>query len=88
MTLALAIFAIIHPGRSLLGSESEFTKLFIQKGHRRWWCCGRRTRTRIDPDFEMSEWNEDGSTSPLDRRDILPRHERGEHKHRRDHNSH
>jgi hypothetical protein len=61
MILATGMFAFIHPGRSLTEPESEFSKLIVQKGDRNWWCCGRRTRTKIDPDFEMSEWPEDGA---------------------------
>jgi hypothetical protein len=55
MALAIGIFTVIHPGRTFTGSGSEFTKLIIQKGKRRWWCCGRRARTKLDPDFETVE---------------------------------
>ena len=53
MVLAIGIFAIFHPGRTLVGPEGEFSKLVVQKGRRRWWCCGRRVRTKLDPDVEM-----------------------------------
>ncbi|KAH7354524.1 RTA1 domain-containing protein [Plectosphaerella cucumerina] len=53
MVLAIGIFAPIHPGRTLTGPESEFSALIVQKGKRRWWCCGRRVRTRFDPDLEL-----------------------------------
>lgn len=52
MVLAVGIFATFHPGRTLAGPESEFSKLIVQKGQRRWWCCGRRVRTKLDPDFD------------------------------------
>ncbi|KAL3427028.1 RTA1 domain-containing protein [Phlyctema vagabunda] len=55
MSLALAIFVLIHPGRFLVGPESEFSKLVTEKGRRRWWCLGRRRRTKIDPDFELDD---------------------------------
>lgn len=51
--LTIGTFAVIHPGRTLTGPESEFSALVIQKGKRRWWCCGRRARTKLHPDFEM-----------------------------------
>jgi len=53
MVLAIGAFAAIHPGRTLIGPESEFSRMIVQKGKRQWWCCGRRTRTKLDPDFEM-----------------------------------
>ncbi|KAK0745678.1 RTA1 domain-containing protein [Schizothecium vesticola] len=53
MVLAIGIFAVFHPGRTLVGPEGEFSKLVVQKGGRRWWCFGRRARTKLDPDFEM-----------------------------------
>jgi hypothetical protein len=65
-------FAIIHPGRSLTGPESEFTKLITKKGDRNWWCCGRRTRIKIDPDFEMSAWSEDEARGLPGRGETLP----------------
>lgn len=74
MILATGMFAIVHPGRSLTEPESEFTKLIIQKGNRNWWCCGRRTRTKIDPDFEMSDWSEDGDRVLPGGEETLPRY--------------
>lgn len=53
--LAIGVLAIVHPGRVLTGLESEFDKLIVEKGERRWWCCGRRRRTKIDPDFMEME---------------------------------
>ena len=53
MVLAIGTFAVIHPGRTLIGPESEFSQLIVQKGDRRWWCCGRRARSKLDPDVEM-----------------------------------
>lgn len=64
MILATGILAIFHPGRSLTGPESEFSKMITQKGYRRWWCLGRRTRRDIDPDFQMNERSEDGDALP------------------------
>jgi hypothetical protein len=86
MILATGITAIIHPGRSLTEPESEFSKLIVQKGYRRWWCCGRRTRTKIDPDFQVDERTEDEA-----RGEELPRyktertHERTRRHHSRRH---
>ena len=53
MFLALLSLAVIHPGRYLRGPESEFAKIIVTKGARRWWCCGRRRRTRVDPDYDV-----------------------------------
>lgn len=53
MVLAIGTFAVFHPGRTLVGPESEFSKLLVEKGGRRWWCCGRRARTKFDLDVEM-----------------------------------
>jgi len=39
----------------LTGVESEFSKMHVEKGARRWWCCGRRVRTKVDLDFEMCD---------------------------------
>lgn len=61
MALAIAIFAIVHPGRTLTGADSEFSKLLVEKGARRWWCCGRRKRTKKDVDFEMHDLGADGA---------------------------
>ena len=61
MVLAITIFAIIHPGRTLTGADSEFSKLLVEKGARRWWCCGRRVRTKKDLDFEMPDVGADGA---------------------------
>jgi len=80
MVIAIGIFAIVHPGRTLTGPESEFSRLIIQKGERRWWCCGRRARTKLDPDFEMDEGVGGGPGSPPGARDVrgnLPGHETG-----------
>lgn len=55
MVLVIGVFAIAHPGRTLTGSESEFSEEIIKRGHRRWWCCGRRSRTKTDPDFETCD---------------------------------
>lgn len=52
MVLAIGTFAAIHPGRTLTSPESEFSALVVHKGKRRWWWCGRRARTTLDPDFE------------------------------------
>src|SRR5690348_5030997 len=75
MVLAIGTFAVIHPGRTLTGSESEFSRLIIEKGKRRWWCCGRRARTKLAQDFEMNNWAEDRSISPPGARETLPLHE-------------
>lgn len=52
MFLALFSLAVIHPGRYLRGPGSEFTKPIVTKGAKRWWCCGRRKRTRVHPDYD------------------------------------
>ena len=52
MFLALFSLAVIHPGRYLRGPGSEFAKPIVTKGARRWWCCGRRRRTRVQPDYD------------------------------------
>ncbi|KFZ04014.1 hypothetical protein V502_10479 [Pseudogymnoascus sp. VKM F-4520 (FW-2644)] len=52
MFLALLSLAAIHPGRYLRGPGSEFAKPIVTKGARRWWCCGRRRRTRVQPDYD------------------------------------
>ena len=53
MCLALAFLAIFHPGRYLRGEGAEFAKPIVTKGDRRWWCCGRRKRTRVDPAYDV-----------------------------------
>lgn len=55
MLLAIFFLALFHPGRYLRGPDSDFSKLLIEKGARRWWCCGLRKRTKTDPDFELEE---------------------------------
>lgn len=62
MLVALGAFAVVHPGSVLVGEESEFSKLKVVKGKRRWWCCGRRSRTKIDLDFELPSMSEAGRT--------------------------
>lgn len=73
MILAIGLFAAIHPGRALTGPESEFSDLIVQKGQRRWWCCGRRARIKIDPDNGFVEY---GTEISLGGREILLDHER------------
>jgi hypothetical protein len=76
MILATGMFAIIHPGRSLTEPESEFAKLIVKKGNRRWWCCGRRSRTKIDPDFEMCDLDDLNSRRRSDRQRLWDSSER------------
>lgn len=57
MLIALGALAAVHPGRLMIGDESEFSKLKVIKGKRRWWCCGLRKTTKIDLDFELPETN-------------------------------
>lgn len=52
MFLSISALAVIHPGRYLRGPGSEFAKPIVTKGDRRWWCCGRRKRTRVHPDYD------------------------------------
>lgn len=47
MALALIVLNVMHPGRYLTGEGSEFAKPLITKGDRRWWCCGKRRRTKV-----------------------------------------
>lgn len=54
MLIAMITFIAIHPGRVFVGEESEFSKLEVTKGGRRWWCCGKRSRRKVDIDFEMN----------------------------------
>jgi len=81
MLLAITVFAVFHPGRSLVGPESEFSKMIVEKGKRRWWCCGRRTRTKIDPDVEMNEWPEHAAGSPPDAEPTQSHHHAKHKKH-------
>jgi hypothetical protein len=76
MVLAIGTFAIFHPGRTLTGPESEFSRLIVKKGHRRWWCCGRRSRTKIDPDFEMCDLDDLSSRRRSDRQHFWDSSER------------
>jgi hypothetical protein len=76
MILAIGMFAIIHTGRSLNEPESEFSKLIVKKGYRRWWCCGRRSRMKIDPDFEMCDWDDLNSRRQSDRQHLWDSRER------------
>jgi hypothetical protein len=55
MMIAIGALVLVHPGRFLVGQNSEFSKLKVVKGKRRWWCCGRRSRSKIDIDFELME---------------------------------
>ena len=67
MLLCVLLLALFHPGRFLVGPDSEFSKLRVEKGARRWWCCGLRKRTKVDPDFEMSD-EASGEADPLKER--------------------
>jgi hypothetical protein len=62
MCLALTFLAVFHPGRFLRGPGSEFAKPIVTKGDRRWWCCGRRSRTRVDPAYDEPKWPADASS--------------------------
>jgi hypothetical protein len=76
MVLAIGTFAVVHPGRRLTGPESEFRKLIVEKGYRTWWCCGRRSRTKIDPDFEMCDLDDLSSRRRSDRQHLRDPSER------------
>ena len=61
MILALSVLNAMHPGRYLVGEESEFAKPIVTKGGRRWWCCGRRQRTKVYPeDSERVQQDSEG----------------------------
>jgi hypothetical protein len=62
MFLALFSLAAIHPGRYLRGPSSEFAKPIVTKGARRWWCCGRRKRTRVQPDYDTPKTGGQGQS--------------------------
>ncbi|KFZ10962.1 hypothetical protein V501_04960 [Pseudogymnoascus sp. VKM F-4519 (FW-2642)] len=62
MFLALFSLAAIHPGRYLRGPGSEFAKPIVTKGARRWWCCGRRKRTRVQPDYDTPKTGGQGQS--------------------------
>lgn len=55
MVICLLTLAVVHPGYFLRGPGSEFAKPIITKGAPRWWCCGRRRRTVVQPGYESTK---------------------------------
>lgn len=52
--IAMTLFLLIHPGRILIGEESEFSKLGLEEGERRWYHFGIGSRRQTDPDVELA----------------------------------